>query len=93
MINLLQLVKANQKEKEMTLDMLAYGSSAIITNVGGENSLRCRFLDMGIIPKTKVELVSRAPMGDPIVIRIRGYELSMRIADAQRIDIEEVASK
>ena len=73
----------------MTLDKLPVGKLATIISVGGEGALRCRLLDMGLIPKTKVSVRKVAPMGDPIEIQIRGYELSIRIADAQKIEIEE----
>ena len=73
----------------MTLDELGVGKSGTITKVGVEGPLRCRFLDMGLIPKTKVKLVKIAPMGDPIEIRIRGYELTLRKDDAKKIEIEE----
>ena len=56
----------------MTLHQLPIGQSAIITKVGGEGELRYRFLDMGLIPKTKVTVTKVAPMGDPIEIRLRG---------------------
>lgn len=72
----------------MTLDDLKPSQSGIITVVGGEGSLRCRFLDMGLIPKTKVTLVKRAPMGDPIEIRLRGYELTLRSDEAKQIEIK-----
>ncbi len=71
----------------MTLDELKIGSSAVIKAVGGEGALRCRLLDMGLIPNTKVTLQKVAPMGDPIEIHIRGYELTLRIEDARRIEI------
>ena len=67
----------------MTLDMLKIGESAIITSVGGEGPLRLRFLDMGIIPKTRIMIRKVAPMGDPIEIHLRGYELTIRIVDAK----------
>lgn len=73
----------------MTLDKLKTGQSAVITAVGGEGSLRCRLLDMGLIPKTKVTLQKTAPMGDPIEIHIRGYELTLRLDDAKNISISE----
>ncbi len=73
----------------MTLDELGIGKSATITAVNGEGALRCRLLDMGLIPKTKVTLVKIAPMGDPIEITIRGYELTLRKENAQKIEIEE----
>ena len=72
----------------MTLDELGVGKSSVIKNVGGDGSLRCRLLDMGLIPKTKVTLVKVAPMGDPIELRIRGYELTLRKSDARKIEIE-----
>jgi Fe2+ transport system protein FeoA len=72
----------------MTLDQLPVGKSGIITAVGGHGDLRCRLLDMGIIPKTKVTVRKVAPMGDPIEIFLRSYELMLRIHDAKRIEIE-----
>jgi len=74
----------------MTLDGLKIGESAVIITVGGEGSLRNRLLDMGLIPHTKVTLQKVAPMGDPIEIRVRGYELTLRIEDAKQIDVREV---
>lgn len=71
----------------MTLEELPIGESAVIKNVGGEGALRCRFLDMGLIPKTRVEVIKVAPMGDPIEIRLRGYELTIRKEDAKKIEI------
>ncbi|MGN1410367.1 MAG: ferrous iron transport protein A [Eubacteriales bacterium] len=76
----------------MTLDELKIGSSAVIKSVGGEGALRCRLLDMGLIPKTKVTLQKVAPMGDPIEIHIRGYELTLRIDDAKKITVEEIVN-
>ncbi len=73
----------------MTLDKLPVGKQATIISVGGDGALRCRLLDMGLIPKTKVIVRKVAPMGDPIELQIRGYELTIRIADAQKIEIEE----
>lgn len=74
----------------MTLDTLAIGRTAIITKVGGEGALRCRLLDMGIIPKTKVTITKIAPMGDPIELRLRDYTLSIRMEDAQKIEVTEI---
>lgn len=74
----------------MTLDNLPIGASAVITAVGGEGALRCRLLDMGLIPKTRVTLQKAAPLGDPIEIRVRGYELTLRLEDAKKIEIAEV---
>ena len=71
----------------MTLDELEIGREAVITKVGGEGALRFRFLDMGLIPKTKVQVRKVAPMGDPIELRIRGYELTIRKEDAGNIEV------
>ena len=75
----------------MTLNELAVGGSAVISAVGGEGTLRCRLLDMGLTPRTKVTLQKVAPMGDPMQITIRGYELTLRRDDAKLIDIMETA--
>ncbi len=71
----------------MTLNELKTGESAVIKTVGGEGALRLRLLDMGLIPHTKVTLQKVAPMGDPIEILIRGYELTLRIDDAKNIEV------
>ena len=73
----------------MTLDKLPLGQDAVITAVGGEGALRCRLLDMGLIPKTKVTVTKVAPMGDPIEIRLRGYTLTLRVEDAKNIEITQ----
>lgn len=73
----------------MTLDKLPIGKTAVIAEVGGEGPLRCRLLDMGLIPGTKVTVCKVAPMGDPIELRLRGYELTIRLEDAQKIALEE----
>ena len=72
----------------MTLNELKIGQSGVITAVGGDGALRCRLLDMGIIPKTRVTLQKVAPMGDPIEIRVRGYELTLRVEEAEKIEVE-----
>ena len=72
----------------MTLNELKIGTAAVITAVGGDGALRCRLLDMGIIPKTRVTLQKVAPMGDPIEIRVRGYELTPRVEEAEKIAVE-----
>lgn len=77
----------------MTLAELQIGQPAMITKVGGEGALRCRFLDMGLIPKTKVVVQKVAPMGDPLELRIRGYELTIRKEDAAKIEVETEASE
>ena len=71
----------------MTLKELSVGSTGIIRAVGGEGMLRCRLLDMGLIPNTKVTVQRIAPLGDPIEIRLRGYELTLRLEDADKIEI------
>ena len=71
----------------MTLNELKVGESAVITAVGDEGALRCRLLDMGLIPHTRVTLQKVAPMGDPIEIRVRGYELTLRVDDAKKIEV------
>ena len=73
----------------MTLNELKIGDSASITAVGGEGALRCRLLDMGLTPRTLVTLRKVAPMGDPIEIHIRGYELTLRVDDARQITVEK----
>ena len=75
----------------MTLNELKIGDSAAITAVGGEGALRCRLLDMGLTPRTLVTLRKVAPMGDPIEIHVRGYELTLRVEDGKKIEVEEVA--
>lgn len=71
----------------MTLDKLEVGKDAIIEAVGGQGELRRHFLDMGLTPGTEVTLMKVAPMGDPIELRLRGYELTLRLADAAKINI------
>ena len=73
----------------MTIDDLKIGQSGTISQVGGAGPLRLRFLDMGLIPGTKVQLQKIAPMGDPIQIRLRGYELTIRREDARQITLKE----
>lgn len=77
----------------MTLDQLRPGMTGKIISVGGEGELRLRLLDMGLIPRTEVALIKIAPMGDPIEIRVRGYELTLRVSDARNIEVLEVIEK
>lgn len=77
----------------MTLDSLETGGTAIITKVGGEGSLRQHFLDMGVIPGAKVKLMKLAPMGDPMELQIHGYSLTLRLADAARIEVERAEAE
>ena len=69
----------------MTLKELQIGKSAIVDAVGGAGALRQHFLDMGLIPGVEVTLVKLAPMGDPMELRIHGYELTLRLDDAAQI--------
>lgn len=73
----------------MTLRELEIGSTAEITEVKGEGALRQHLLDMGLLPGTKVTVVKYAPMGDPVEVRIHGYELTLRLADAERISVSK----
>ena len=71
----------------MTLDQLSIGRHATIKTVGGEGALRIHLLDMGLIPRTRVTMRKIAPMGDPIEICVRGYELTLRKEDARNIEL------
>ena len=73
----------------MNMADLKIGQSGVISTVGGEGALRLRLLDMGLIPGTCVKLEKVAPMGDPIQILVRGYELTLRLEDARKIVIQE----
>ena len=74
----------------MTLKDLEIGKSAVIETVGGEGTLRQHFLDMGVIPGAEVTVVKYAPLGDPIELRIHGYELTLRLADAAKIGVRPI---
>ena len=80
-------------EDNMTLKEHPIGKSATIVTVGGEGALRQHFLDMGIIPKAEITMVKYAPMGDPVEVRIHSYELTLRLADAEKITIENIYEK
>ncbi|MBQ6053517.1 MAG: ferrous iron transport protein B [Clostridia bacterium] len=75
----------------MTLKDLSVGHRAVVTAVGGEGATRQHFLDMGIIPGTEVSVVKYAPMGDPVEICVHGYELTLRLDDAAKIEVDESA--
>ena len=77
----------------MTMDELQPGQSAYITAVGGEGALRHHLLDMGLTPGTEVTLQKIAPMGDPVQMKVRGYELTLRLSEAQKIDVDHVHEK
>ena len=74
----------------MTLKELKIGERAVIDVVGGEGALRQHFLDMGVIPGAKVTVVKFAPMGDPMELRIHGYELTLRLDDAAQIEVTKI---
>ena len=73
----------------MTLDKLKIGKTAVIKAVNGSGALRRRLLDMGLTPHTKIMVRKVAPMGDPIELYLRGYELTIRLDDAKNIELEE----
>ncbi len=73
----------------MTLDQLPIGQTARIAAVGGQGALRRHLLDMGLTPKTQIMVRKIAPMGDPIMLHLRGYELTLRLDDAKEITLFE----
>lgn len=77
----------------MTLRELEIGRTGVVVSVGGEGALRQHFLDMGVIPGEEVTLVKYAPMGDPMELRLHGYELTLRLADAEKIEIRPVKAQ
>ncbi len=77
----------------MTLKEIKVGTSAVITAVGGEGALRQHFLDMGVLPGARVTVVKYAPMGDPVELRIHGYELTLRLDDAAKIEVQPTEEK
>ena len=76
----------------MTLKELEIGKSAVITTVGGDGALRQHFLDMGVIPGTEVTVIKYAPMGDPMELMLHGYELTLRLADADQITVTPLSA-
>lgn len=74
----------------MTLDKLEIGQKAVIIKTGGEPAIRRRLLDIGLIPKTVVFIRKVAPLGDPIEINLRGFELTLRKDDAKKIEVEVI---
>lgn len=77
----------------MTLKDLGIGKTAVISKVGGEGALRQHFIDMGVIPGVEVTLIKYAPMGDPMELLIHGYELTLRLDDAEKIEITNVSEQ
>ena len=82
------MVNGRTVARFMTIAELKPGESARVSRVGGEGALRQHFLDMGVIPGASLTVVKLAPMGDPMELRIHGYELTLRLDDASRIDVE-----
>ena len=87
-----QIAARNRGSFFMTIKDLKVGESARILKIGGTGALRQHFLDMGVIPGAQLTLVRLAPMGDPMEIRIHGYELTLRLDDAGKIEIEKIDS-
>lgn len=77
----------------MNLKDLGMGNSAVICQVGGKGELRQHFLDMGIIPGAEVTVVKLAPLGDPMELQIHGYELTLRLAEAEQIEVEQIQKR
>ena len=77
----------------MTLKELAIGKSAVIRTVGASGALRQHFLDMGMIPGAEVTVVKFALMGDPMELQVHGYELTLRLAEAEQIEVEEISER
>ncbi len=71
-----------------SLGKMKAGQEGVVTKVNGAGNLRYRLLDMGLIPKTRIKVIRFAPMGDPMEISLRGYELTLRKADADMIEVE-----
>ena len=76
-----------------TLNNVKIGESAVVKAINCEGSLRQHFLDMGLIPGTEITVVKYAPMGDPIELLIHGYKLTLRLADAEKIETEPAENK
>ncbi len=77
----------------MTLKEIEIGKTARVLSVGGSGSLRQHFLDMGLIQGAEVTVIKYAPMGDPIELKIHGYELTLRLEDAEKIQVEEISGR
>lgn len=75
---------------QRTLDSLAAGEFAQIVDVTGEDGIAIRLMEMGVIEGEQVELIGRAPFGDPIEFRIRGSRLSLRVDEAKRVTVDSV---
>ena len=84
-------IKSPNGPASETLRDLPVGMSATVNSVGGKGQLRQHFLDMGLIPGVRVTLVKYAPMGDPVEVRLHGYELTLRLEDAGKIGIRNIS--
>ena len=73
---------------EKTLDQFAIGEQGVVRNIAGEGKIKRRLFDMGITPGVEIMLRKRAPLGDPIEITLRGYELTLRLSEAQLVTME-----
>lgn len=87
---MIKIINYEKRKCNMTLKDLPIGKTATVQSVGGDGALRQHFLDMGLIPQADVTMVKYAPMGDPVELRIHSYELTLRLADAQKIIVENV---
>lgn len=89
----MQLDYANYKRGccMKTLDDLKIGQTGVVLRLGSSGALRRRIIDMGIIPGASVKKLKTAPFGDPIVIIVRGYQLSLRVSEAKEIYLENSA--
>ena len=74
----------------MTLENIKVGENGKIKSIGGSGALRRRLLDMGLTPNTVIQVIRTAPMGDPLVLHLRGYELTLRKEDAMHVQVEEL---
>lgn len=81
-----------ERDLHMKLNELKVGTAGVVRTIGGEGALRRRLLDMGITPNTKIMIRKVAPMGDPIELHLRSYELTIRLDDAKNIEVEELSS-
>lgn len=75
---------------ELKLSAMNPGEKCLIKKVTGSGSLHRRMLDMGIVPRTEIEVIRRAPLGDPVEIRLKGYDLSLRKSEAEKILVEVI---
>ena len=89
---ILSVCEKESEKMKTVLKELAIGQKAVVVNVGGQGALRQHLLDMGVIPGTEISIVKYAPMGDPMEVVIHGYELSLRLEDAQKIEVETEGS-